>query len=255
MTLDRPLLLSVNIDHVATLRQARKAPYPDPIDAARLAEAAGAAGITAHLRSDRRHIQDHDVHRLRESIAGKLNVEMATTDEMLSIAEAVRPEQVTLVPERPDEITTEGGLDVVGGGATLSAAIVRLAHAEIAVSLFVDPDIDQIEALGRFEDGLLDGFEINTDAYTRAVLGDDDEAIRRQLANVRAAAGRGAELGLRVYAGHGLTTSNVGAIAAVPEVEELNIGHWLVGRATLVGMEAAVREMLDAMEAGRRAGA
>ncbi|MEM8930325.1 MAG: pyridoxine 5'-phosphate synthase [Acidobacteriota bacterium] len=248
----RPLLLSVNIDHVATLRQARGAPYPDPVDAARIAEATGAAGITAHLRSDRRHIQDDDVYRLSEAVDGKLNVEMATTDEMLSIAETVRPQQVTLVPERPDEVTTEGGLDVVGGGPALAHAIERLAKAGIAVSLFIDPDLAQVDALTTFDQGLLAGFEINTDAYTQTVLGGDAEAIARELDKVRAASTRGVEHGFEVYAGHGLTTDNVVPIAAIPEIEELNIGHWLVSRAALVGMAISVREMLDAMAEGRR---
>lgn len=253
--MSRPLRLSVNIDHVATLREARGAPYPDPVEAARLAEDTGAAGITAHLRGDRRHVQDRDVERLRSVVRGKLNVEMATTDEMLSIAERVRPDQVTLVPERPDEVTTEGGLDVVHGGDDLARAIDRLVRAGIAVSLFVDPNLEQIDALRRF-DGAVEGFEINTDAYTCAALSDaassdDVGSAEDELGKVRAAAARGAEMGLRVYAGHGLTTANVGPIAALAEVEELNIGHWLVSRAAIVGIERSVREMLDAMAAAR----
>lgn len=246
-----PLELSVNIDHVATLRQARQAPYPDPVEAAHLAETAGAKGITAHLRSDRRHICDDDVRRLKSAVRGKLNVELAISEEMLRIAEEVCPEQITLVPERPEEVTTEGGLDVVRSGDALERACRRLAGAGMAVSIFLDPDLDQLDALARLDRQHVPGFEINTDAYTKAVLGADPARIESELAKVRAVSARGVEHGFRVYAGHGLTTSNVGAIAAVPQVEELNIGHWLVSRAAMVGMEQSVREMLQAMADGR----
>jgi pyridoxine 5-phosphate synthase len=239
--------LSVNVDHVATLRQARRASYPDPVDAALAAEAAGAAGITVHLRSDRRHVQDADVARLRESVRGKLNLEIAADDEMLAIAERLLPHQVTLVPERPDEVTTEGGLDLRAHGERVDRAARRLADAGIAVSLFLDPDPHPLEALaglGARAAGAVTGFEINTDAYTRAP--DDPE----RLDAIEDTAALGAADGLAVYAGHGLTTANVGPIAAVPAVEELNIGHWLVARAVLVGLDAAVREMLSAIERG-----
>jgi pyridoxine 5-phosphate synthase len=237
--------LQVNIDHVATLRQARRATHPRPVEAARLAEEAGAAGITAHLRADRRHVQDADLRELREAVRGKLNLELAATDEMLRAALAIRPHQVTLVPERPDEVTTEGGLDLVAHAVRIQAAASDLARAGIAVSLFVDPVPSQIEALARLRD--VEGFEINTDAYTRP--GAD---VQRELAAIARAARAGASAGLRVYAGHGLTTANVGPVAGIIEMEELNIGHSIVSRAVLVGMGEAVREMLAAIAAGRR---
>jgi pyridoxine 5-phosphate synthase len=240
--------LSVNVDHVATLRQARRAEYPDPVEAARIALQAGAAGITAHLRVDRRHIQDEDLARLREAVRGKLNVEMSTAEEMVAIALDVRPDQVTLVPERPEEVTTEGGLDLATQGERVAAVARRLAAAGIAVSVFVDPDPRQIEALGRLRDGgaPIPGFEINTDAYTRS--GSDDRA--RELHALREAARLGSGRGLHVYAGHGLTAGNVGPVAAVPAMEELNIGHSIVARAVLAGMAAAVEEMLAAIRRG-----
>jgi len=239
--------LSVNVDHVATVRQTRRASYPDPVEAAAAAEAAGAAGITVHLRADRRHIQDADVARLRESVRGKLNLEMAAEDAMLAIAERLRPGQVTLVPERPEEVTTEGGLDLLDHGERIDRAARRLADAGISVSLFLDPDPRQVEALAGLAAraaGAITGFEINTDAYSRAP---DDSSL---LDAIEDTAAHGAADGLAVYAGHGLTTANVGPIAAVPAIEELNIGHWLVARAIAVGMDAAVREMLAAMARG-----
>lgn len=240
-----PARLSVNVDHIATLRQARRTRYPDPVDAARIAEDAGAAGITVHLRVDRRHIQDRDVERLRETVRGKLNLEMSTAEEMLAIALRVKPDQVTLVPERPEEVTTEGGLDLLRHGTQVSEASERLAAAGIAVSLFVDPDPRQIEAMGALRARAeISGFEINTDAYTRAR--DNAEAMF-QLDKVAHAGVMGRSQGLHLYAGHGLTTSNVGPVAALPGMEELNIGHFLVSRAALVGLDAAVREMLAAM--------
>ncbi|HXU44755.1 MAG TPA: pyridoxine 5'-phosphate synthase [Thermoanaerobaculia bacterium] len=243
-----PVRLSVNVDHVATLRQARRAAYPDPVDAARLAEAAGAAGITVHLRADRRHIQDADVTRLRGSVRGKLNLEMAAESEMLAIALEIKPDQVTLVPENPDEVTTEGGLDLRLHGARVREAALRLAAAGIAVSIFLDPDPAQIEPLAALKSAGVSGFEINTDAYTKAPAGPAREAERERAAR-SGALGRAA--GLHLYAGHGLTVENVGPIAALPGMEELNIGHALVSRAVLVGMEAAVAEMLAAMVRGK----
>lgn len=234
--------LSVNVDHVATLRQARGVGYPDPLEAARLAEAAGATGITVHLRQDRRHIQDSDVAELRQAIAGKLNLEMAASDEMLTFAIEQRPDQVTLVPERPEEVTTEGGLDLLSQHEPVAAAADRLAAADVDVSIFVDPDPRQLERLSALRRRGVSGFEINTDRYTRGETG--------QIELIRRIAADGAAADLRVYAGHGLTSANVGAIAAVPEIEELNIGHALISRAVLVGMTAAVREMLAAMAAG-----
>jgi pyridoxine 5-phosphate synthase len=235
--------LAVNVDHVATLRQARRTAYPDPVEAARLAEEAGAHGITVHLRGDRRHIQDEDVARLKESVAGKLNLELAATGEMIAIALHHRPDQVSLVPERPEEVTTEGGLDLTRHRDRVEEAARRLAGAGIAVSLFLDPDPRQVEAAAALPRELVGGFEINTDAYTRAEAGE----AQAELEEVRRAAREGAAAGLHVYAGHGLTTANVGPVAAVPEIEELNIGHALVSRAVLVGMAEAVREMLRAM--------
>jgi pyridoxine 5-phosphate synthase len=248
--------LSVNVDHVATVRQARGAPYPDPVEAAGIAEAAGASGITAHLRVDRRHIQDSDVARLKEAVRGKLNLELATDREMVEVALRVRPDQVTLVPERPDEITTEGGLDLRRQASAVGVAALKLSHAGIGVSLFLDPDPLQIDLLGKLRDDLdgdaeiespLEGFEINTDAYTKTSA---PEEIRVELDKVRRAVDRGVELGFHVYAGHGLTVGNVGPIAALEAVEELNIGHALISRAVLVGLQTAVREMLEAMENG-----
>lgn len=243
--------LSVNIDHVATLRQARRAPYPDPVEAARLAEEAGASGITAHLRVDRRHIQDEDLERLRQSVSGKLNFELSTAEEMVALALKVRPDQVTLVPERPEEITTEGGLDLLARGEQVTAAAAALARAGLAVSLFIDPDPRQIEALERLSgSAAVAGVELNTDAYTKASRR-AATAARRELAQVAAAAELAADQGRLVYAGHGLTTGNVGAmVAAVSQVEELNIGHFLISRAVLVGLGEAVREMTAAMAAG-----
>jgi pyridoxine 5-phosphate synthase len=234
--------LSVNVDHVATIRQARRASYPDPAEAARLALAAGASGITVHLRVDRRHIQDADLRHLRESVQAKLNVEMSTAEEMVAIALDVRPDQVTLVPERPEEVTTEGGLDLVAQGARVLKVAERLQAAGIAVSVFIDPDREQIDALAGLG-GRIAGFELNTDAYTRA----DSSAVEKELDRVSRAATEGRERGFHLYAGHGLTTANVGPIANLPGMEELNIGHFLVSRAVMVGMTEAVREMLGAM--------
>ncbi|MGD2113942.1 MAG: pyridoxine 5'-phosphate synthase [Acidobacteriota bacterium] len=235
--------LSVNVDHVATLRQARGVDYPDPVAAARLAEEAGAHGITVHLRSDRRHIQDADVERLTGTVAGKLNLEMAATDEMIRVALAHPPHQVSLVPERPDELTTEGGLNLLEHGDRIRRTAERLREAGIDVSLFLDPDPRQVEAAAALPRALISGFEINTDAYTRAFPETDAE-----LEAIRAVARQGADAGLRVYAGHGLTTANVGPVAALPQVEELNIGHFLVSRAVLVGLTEAVHEMLRAID-------
>ena len=236
--------LSVNIDHVATVRQARLAGYPDPVEAARLAEEAGAFGITVHLRQDRRHIQDQDVIELRRTISGRLNLEIAAEEPMLELAEHVGPDQVTLVPERPDEVTTEGGLDLIGRGAQVRSAARRLVAAGIRVSVFVDPDLDQIAALDDQDD--VTGFELNTDAYTRA----SGAVTVAEFAKIEAAAERGLTAGREAYAGHGLTVANVGPVAALEGIRELNIGHSIVSRAVLIGMTAAVREMLAAMRGG-----
>jgi pyridoxine 5-phosphate synthase len=233
--------LCVNIDHVATLRQARRSSEPDPLHAALLAELGGADGITVHLRADRRHIQDRDVDLLKQVVKTRLNVEMAATQEMMRIALTVKPAQVTLVPERREELTTEGGLDVVLNSVQLRPTVRTLREAGIAVSLFVDPDLEQVKEAHKL-DG--DAVEINTAAYTD---GRDDKsrdaALRKTVDAVRLAR----KLGLDVHAGHGLDYRNVGRVATIPEVSELNIGHAIVARAVLVGMERAVREMVDAM--------
>lgn len=247
-------MLSVNVDHVATVRQARRVGYPDPVDAARLAEEAGARGITAHLRADRRHIQEHDVERLRAAVTTRFNLEIAATDEMIEIALAHRPDLVSLVPETPEEITTEGGLDLIRHRGRVEETARRLAEGGITVSLFLDPDPRQIEIAAELPRAVVAGIEINTDAYTKATLGsgfggpsDAPSSGRTELEALRRAARLGAEAGLHVYAGHGLTTANVGSIAEIPEIEELNIGHALVARAVMVGMSEAVREYLRAM--------
>jgi pyridoxine 5-phosphate synthase len=233
--------LGVNIDHVATVRQARRVSEPDPVHAAVLAELGGADGITVHLRGDRRHVQDRDVEILRQTVKTRLNVEMAATQEMVRIALTVKPDEVTLVPERREEVTTEGGLDVVLNSVHLRPIVKTLREGGILVSLFVDPDLEQVKESHKID---AQAVEINTAAYADAR---DDKARETALRKVVDAARFGRKLGLDVHAGHGLTYANVAKIAAIPELSELNIGHNLVGRAILVGMERAVREMLDAM--------
>jgi len=233
--------LGVNIDHVATLRQARRVPDPDPVQAAILAELGGADGITVHLRSDRRHIQDRDVEILRQVVKTRLNLEMAATQEMLKIALTAKPQQVTLVPERREEITTEGGLDVVLNSVQLKPAVKMLEEGGIHVSLFVDPDLEQVKEAHRID---AHAIEINTAAYADAR---DDQGREAALRKTLDAARLGRKLNLAVHAGHGLTYENVRAVAALPEISELNIGHNIVARAVLVGMERAVREMREAM--------
>jgi pyridoxine 5-phosphate synthase len=242
--------LSVNVDHIATLRQARRTPFPDPVEAARVAEEAGASGITVHLRMDRRHIQDSDVERLRESVRGKLNLEMSISAEMLKAAIRLRPHQVTLVPERPEEVTTEGGLNLIFYGRRIAEVAEQLAAHGISVSLFIDPDPRQLQALSSMPGGgarWIEGFEINTDAYVRAT---DPAQAEEELAKIREVVEIGKEKGIQIYAGHGLRTDNVGPIAAIDHVAELNIGHAIIARSVMVGMEAAVREMLAAMNGG-----
>ncbi len=233
--------LAVNIDHVATVREARKAREPEPLTAAALAELAGAEGITIHLRSDRRHITDRDLELLRQVVATKLNVEMAATDEMTSIAERVKPDQVTLVPERPNELTTEGGLDVVAHAEAVAAAARRLRAAGIRVSIFIDPDPRQVTAS---RDVGADAIEINTGAYSSA--GSREQAACLEL--VRTAAHEARRAGLEVLAGHGLNYVNVRLIAGIPEIVELNIGHSIIARAVLVGLDRAVREMVALLQ-------
>jgi pyridoxine 5-phosphate synthase len=243
--------LSVNVDHIATLRQARRTRFPDPVEAAWVAEEAGASGITVHLRMDRRHIQDSDVERLRESVRGKLNLEMSISAEMLKAALRLKPHQVTLVPERPEEVTTEGGLNLIFYGRRIAEVAEQLAAAGIGLSLFIDPEPRQLQALSSMPGGgarWIEGFEINTDAYTRA---SEPEQLQEELAKIQEMAALGKEKGLRVYAGHGLRADNVGPIAAIPNMEELNIGHSIVARSVMVGMEGAVKEMLAAMNGGK----
>lgn len=231
----------MNIDHVASVRQARRALEPDPVHAAVLAELGGADGITVHLRADRRHIQDRDVEILRQVVRTRLNLEMAATQEMLRVALTVKPDQATLVPERREELTTEGGLDVVLNSAQLKPVVRTLREGGIQVSLFVDPDLEQAKEAHRID---AQAIEINTAAYADAR---DDRLRETALRRVVDAARLARKLGLQVHAGHGLNYRNVQAIAALPEIGELNIGHSLVARAVLVGMERAVREMRGAM--------
>ena len=239
--------LGVNVDHIATIRQARQAPEPDPVAAAVLAELAGAHGITVHLRGDRRHISDRDVRLLRELITTRLNLEMAVTEEMVSLALEVGPDSATLVPEREGEVTTEGGLDVVKNEREIMGAVQRLQEGGLEVSLFIDPERNQIEHAAITRVTMI---EINTAAYSEAVpkgLKESDEKFQSELDKIVAAAQLAESLGLRVLAGHGLTYRNVGPVSDIPQITELNIGHNIVARAALVGMERAVREMLEAI--------
>ncbi len=240
-----PARLGVNVDHVATLRQSRRTNYPDPVAAAVLCELAGADQITIHLREDRRHIQERDLQIMRRTVTTRLNLEMAATQEMVKIAYDVKPDVVTLVPERREELTTEGGLDVVGGREAVRKAVKTLRDAEIKVSLFIDADLDQVKAAHRAEAEVV---ELHTGRYCDARLASDR---RKELVRLVDACKAAAKLGLEVAAGHGLNYANVGPVAAIPEIEELNIGHAIVGRAVLVGMERAVREMKDLIVAAR----
>ena len=233
-----PARLGVNIDHVATLRQARGAHEPEPAAAALLAQSAGAHGITVHLRADRRHIQERDARLLKEILAIPLNIECAATADGLESVIPVKPAWVTLVPETREEPTTQGGLDVLFLHAHLRQSIRELHASQIRVSLFVDPQADQIKMAAKLE---ADAVEFNTGTYADLPPGADPGA---ELTRLREAARLGSRLGLKVLAGHGLNLQNVGPIAAIPEIEELNIGHSIIGRAVLVGMERAVREML-----------
>lgn len=234
--------LYVNIDHVATLRQARRGREPDPVAAAVACQEAGADGITAHLREDRRHIQDDDIGRLRRDMRTFFNLELACVSEMLAIAERIRPDQVTLVPERREEITTEGGLNLAAARERVHEAVRRLQNSGIRVSLFIDPEPEIVE-LSR-ELGV-EAIELHTGRYS---LSPNDES---RAAELREAAKLGARLGVAVHAGHGLTAENVRPVAAIPEIEELNIGHSIVARSIFVGLPAAVREVREAMRAAR----
>jgi pyridoxine 5-phosphate synthase len=247
--------LNVNIDHIATIRQARRTNEPNPVSAAVICELAGADGITTHLRSDRRHIQDYDLIALKQVVITHLNVEMAATDEMVEIALRVKPDVVTLVPERPQEITTEGGLDVSAQQDSIKHAIDKLGDNGIFVSLFIDPDLKQIKlasSLGSYQ------VEICTAQYANLTENPGDQTVRRikeienEIERIQTAARAAAKEGLKAAAGHGLTYRNVGPIARIPEVEELNIGHNIIARAALVGLDTAVREMIAAIRSAER---
>lgn len=244
-----PLRLGVNIDHVATLRNARGGPYPDPVRAAHMAAMAGADGITVHLREDRRHIRDRDVERLKQEILTPLNFEMAATREMVEIARRIRPHAACIVPERREERTTEGGLDIVSHPGPLQAVIADLKEEGIRVSLFVEPDpvvMDAACALG------VPVVELHTGTYAEAYLEADDARVARELERLRLAAAHGSSIGLEIHAGHGLTVDNVGAVAAIPELVELNIGHALIADSVFMGLDEAIRQMRAAMDRGRQ---
>lgn len=235
--------LSVNVDHVATIRQARMADEPDPIWAAVQAELAGACGITVHLRGDRRHIQDRDVRVLRETVAGVLNLEMKASDEMVGIATDIVPDMCTLVPEGAGELTTQGGLDVMREEQAVRKAITSLKGSGIAISIFIDPDVVQVErakAVGA------DIVELHTGIYAEAK---GEDSVARELEKIRVAAIAATEMGLEAHGGHGLTYRNIGPIAAIREIHEVSIGHSVIARAVVAGMDIAVREMIALMEA------
>jgi pyridoxine 5-phosphate synthase len=239
------LRLGVNIDHVATIRQARGVAYPDPVEAAIAAERGGAGGITVHLREDRRHIQEHDVRRLMGIVRTKVNLEMAATAAMTAFACDVLPADVCIVPEKREELTTEGGLAVAGRESLLAPIVERLRDAGITVSLFIEPDAREIDAALAVGAAVV---ELHTGSYANATAAGD---VERELAAIRSGAAHAAARGLRVNGGHGLTLDNVCPIAALPEMEELNIGHSIVARSIFVGMEQATREMLEACHAAR----
>jgi pyridoxine 5-phosphate synthase len=235
------LTLGVNIDHVATLRQARRTVEPDPVAAAVLAELGGADGITTHLREDRRHIQERDIRLLRQTVRTRLNLEMAATPEMVAIALDLKPNYVTLVPEKREEVTTEGGLDVIGNLTRLAEVVNQLQSAQIPVSLFIDPEPDQITATAKIEAQFI---ELHTGKYAEA---SQENSQAQELNALKQGCEQALSLGLRVNAGHGLTYWNVYPVACLPGMEELNIGHTIISRAVLVGLERAVREMKRAM--------
>mgnify|MGYP000459221965 CR=1 FL=1 len=237
--------LGVNIDHIATVRNARGSFHPDPFSVAKHVMECGAHSITIHLREDRRHIQDEDVRIIRKKISTPLNLEMAPTEEMVKMALEIQPYQVSLVPEKRQEITTEGGLDLCSQETTLSKIREKLHYKKILLSLFIDPDDKQVDAAKRIK---ADSIEINTGKYSELLLAEEIEA---ELGRIQISAKRGVERGLKVFAGHGLNYENVKNIAAIPEIEELNIGHFIVGQAIYVGMENAVREMIHSIKIGR----
>ena len=242
------LRLGVNVDHVATVRNARGGVHPDPIHAAKIAIAAGADGITAHLREDRRHIRDDDIARLKAEIAKPLNLEMAATEEMTAIALNTRPHAACLVPERRQEITTEGGLDALAQHNLLAPVVAKLVEAGIRVSLFIAPDPRQIETAARIH---APAIEIHTGAWCEAIAAGHPASADAEWLRIRDGARLARSLGLEVHAGHGLNYSTAEAIAAVPEIVELNIGHFLMGEAIYAGLAAAVQTMRGAMDRGR----
>ncbi|MEG9862030.1 MAG: pyridoxine 5'-phosphate synthase [Parvularculales bacterium] len=244
-----PVRLGVNIDHVATIRNARGGGHPDPLRAAHAAIRAGADGITAHLREDRRHISDNDIERLKNEISLPLNLEMAATEEMLAIALRHRPEACCLVPEKREELTTEGGLDVAGGHNHLKPYIVALKEAGIQVSLFIDPDDGQVAASWLAEASVV---ELHTGSYCEAVLRGSQEDAEREYQRLRHTANLAAHSGLTVHAGHGLDYETAVAVAAIPVVQELNIGHFLVGEALFEGLEGVIKRMRSAVEKARK---
>lgn len=243
--MNNSILLGVNIDHIATIRQARGTRYPDPVQAAIEAEQAGADGITVHLREDRRHIQDRDVELLKEILQTRMNLEMAVTDEMIGIAEKIRPAHCCLVPEKREELTTEGGLDIVGQMSRLKSSCQQLAAADIEVSLFIDADAAQIEAAASLA---VPAIEIHTGHFADCT---DPSSAAQELKRIRAAVQLGVEAGLIVNAGHGLHYHNVASIAAIPQINELNIGHAIIARAFFTGIGDAVKEMKRLMQEAR----
>ena len=242
------LRLGVNIDHVATIRNARGGHHPDPVRAAHLAMKAGADGITAHLREDRRHISDRDIERLQREITCPLNLEMAATSEMLEIATRHKPHACCLVPERRQELTTEGGLDVAAAEDQLTKDVALLCSAGIRVSLFIDPEPTQIEAASRIGADIV---ELHTGTYCERALDGDERAVRREIERLAIAASDAAAAGLEVHAGHGLTFDTVVPIAALPQVVELNIGHFLIGEAIFSGLDSSIRRMRALIDKAR----
>ncbi|HWD50267.1 MAG TPA: pyridoxine 5'-phosphate synthase [Rhizomicrobium sp.] len=242
------LRLGVNVDHVATVRNARGAPYPDPMLAAEIAKLAGADGITMHLREDRRHIVDDDIDRMARWKQLPLNMEMAPSDEMVEIATRVKPHAVCLVPEKRQEVTTEGGIDAEGLHNQLVPIVRRLSGAGIRVSIFIDPDQRQIEASKSLNAPVV---ELCTGAYCEAVIARDEKLVAQHLEAARKSTAAAARLGLEVHAGHGLTYDNVKPIAAIPEIRELNIGHFLIGEAIFIGLEASIKRMRTLMDEAR----
>jgi pyridoxine 5-phosphate synthase len=243
--------LNVNIDHVATIREARKTIEPSIITAAVICEQAGANGITVHLRGDRRHIQDRDIELLRDVVTTYLNVEMAATDEMVGIALRTKPDAVSLVPESPNEVTTEGGLDVIANFENVKKAVDALKAAGIFVSIFIDPDIEQITAangVGAQQVELCTAEYAEMTLSSRATHGEGAQKAAAEVSRIAAAAAHGRSLGLQVAAGHGLTYRNVGALAALPDITEFNIGHNIISRSVFVGLNQAVREMIEATQ-------